>query len=286
MSQIPVALLNGLVAGASLALVAAGLALLFGVLDIINFAQGDLFMLGGYGLILSLRLTHSFWLSVALATIVVGVVGGLTLLLLVWPLLDKPHALVLLATLGLSLIVEQLATNVFGGDVKVVRPPITAQIPIGGVSYPVYDLVILGVGIAVLAAGYFLLRYARYGIWLRAVAQNRPMAAVLGVPVPRVYVLAFIVSSALAAISGSLLVPVTSVYPTVGQDVILKAFIVVVAGGLGNFRGAAIVAFLIGGSEALGSVWIRPTLVEIIVFAMVIAILIARSRRESAAVRL
>jgi branched-subunit amino acid ABC-type transport system permease component len=285
-SQIPVAILNGLVAGAALALVASGLALLFGVLDVINFAQGDFFMLGGYGLFLSLQLTHSFWLSVALATIIVGVAGGLILLLLVWPLLDKPHALVLLATLGLSLIVEQLATNFLGGDVKVVHPPISAQVPIGNVSYPVYDLLIIGVGIAVLAGGYFFLRYARYGIWLRAVAQNRPMAAALGVPVPRVYVLAFIASSGLAAIAGSLLVPVTSVYPTVGQDVILKAFIVVVAGGLGNFRGAALVAFLIGGVEALGSVWIRPISVELIVFALVIVILIVRSRRESALVRL
>jgi branched-chain amino acid transport system permease protein len=286
MSQVPVALLNGLVVGASLALVASGLALVFGVLDVINFAQGDFFMLGGYTLYLTLRMTHSFWLSVGLATVVVGIAGGLVLMLLVWPLLDKPHALVLLATLGLSLIMEQLATNLLGGDVKLVHPPIVAQIPIGGVAYPVYDLLIIVVGVAVLLGGFLFLRYAKYGIWLRAVAQNRPMAAVLGVPVPRVYVLAFIASSALAGIAGGLLVPVVSVYPTVGQDEILKAFIVVVAGGLGNFRGAALVAFLIGEVEALGGIWIRPIMVELILFALVIVILGVRSRRESAAVRL
>jgi branched-chain amino acid transport system permease protein len=285
-SQIPVAVLDGLVAGAALALVASGLALLFGVLDVINFAQGDFFMLGGYGLFLSLHFTHSFWLSVAIATVVVGVAGGLLLLLLVWPLLAKPHALVLLATLGLSLVLEQLATNFLGGDVKVVHPPISAQVPIGNVLYPAYDLIIIAVGVAVLLGGYLFLRYARYGIWLRAVAQNRQMAAVLGVPVPRIYVLTFIASCGLAAVAGGLLAPVTSVYPTVGQDVILKAFIVVVAGGLGNFRGAALVAFLIGGVEALGSVWIRPVLVELIVFGLVIVILVVRSRRESALVRL
>jgi branched-subunit amino acid ABC-type transport system permease component len=286
MSQIPVALLNGLVVGASLALVASGLALVFGVLDVVNFAQGDFFMLGGYALFLSIRLTHNFWLSVAVATAITGIAGGLVLMLLVWPLLDKPHALVLLATLGLSLIMEQLATNFLGGDVKLVHPPISAQIPVGGVSYPIYDLLIVAVGVAVLAGGFFFLRYAKYGIWLRAVAQNRPMAAVLGVPVPRVYVLAFIASAALAGVAGSLLVPVTSVYPTVGQDEILKAFIVVVAGGLGNFRGAALVAFFIGEVEALGGIWIRPIMVELILFALVILMLMARSRRESAAVRL
>src|SRR5580700_8165915 len=167
MSQVPVALLNGLVVGASLALVASGLALVFGVLDVINFAQGDFFMLGGYALYLTLRMTHSFWLSVGLATVVVGIAGGLVLMLLVWPLLDKPHALVLLATLGLSLIMEQLATNLLGGDVKLVHPPIAAQVPIGGVSYPIYDLLIVAVGVAVLAGGFFFLRYAKYGIWLR-----------------------------------------------------------------------------------------------------------------------
>jgi branched-subunit amino acid ABC-type transport system permease component len=286
MHAVPVQALNGLVVGSSLALVASGLALLFGVLDIINFAQGDFFMLGGYVLWIMLRLHQSFWLSVVVAAIVVGVGGGLVLMAMVWPLLDRSHALVLLATLGLSLIMEQLATNFFGGDTKLIHPPIAAQIPIGAVRYPVYDLLIIGVGLVVLVGGFFFLKYAKYGIWLRAVAQNRPMAAALGVPVPRVYALAFIASSALAGIAGSLLVPVTSVYPTVGADVILQAFIVVVAGGLGNFRGAALVAFLLGEVQALGSIVVRPVDVELVLFALVIVLLIVRSRRQSALVRL
>jgi len=286
MHEIPVQLLNGLVVGSSLALVASGLALLFGVLDIINFAQGDYFMLGGYALWLSLRFTGNFWLSMLIAAVVVGVAGGLLLMAIVWPLLDRSHALVLLATLGLSLILEQLATNFFGGDTKLIRPPIAAQIPVGTVHYPVYDLMIIAVGLLVLMGGFMFLKYAKYGIWLRAVAQNRTMAAALGVPVPRVYALAFIASSALAGIAGSMLVPVTSVYPTVGSDVILRAFIVVVAGGLGNFRGAALVALLLGEVEALGSIVIRPVEVEILLFALVIVLLVVRSRRQSALVRL
>jgi branched-subunit amino acid ABC-type transport system permease component len=286
MHEIPVQVLNGLVVGSSLALVASGLALLFGVLDIINFAQGDYFMLGGYALWFSLRFSHNFWLSVLIAAVVVGVGGGLLLLAIVWPLRDRSHALVLLATLGLSLILEQLATNFFGGDTKLIHAPITAQIPVGTVHYPVYDLVIVALGLVVLTGGFLFLKYAKYGIWLRAVAQNRSMAAALGVPVPRVYALAFVAASALAGIAGSLLVPVTSVYPTVGNDVILLAFIVVVAGGLGNFRGAAIVALLVGEVTALGSIVIRPIEVEILLFILVIALLVVRSRRESVLVRL
>ena len=286
MDQVTLQLLNGLVVGLSLALVASGLALIFGVLDIVNFAQGDFFMLGGYVLWYTVDRTGNFLLGVLLAALVVGVAGGITLLLFVWPLLDRPHALVILATLGLSLIVQQEATNLFGGATRLVQAPIGAQITITGVRYPVYNLVIIVAGALILGAGYLFLKYARYGIWLRAVAQNRSMAAALGVPVPRVYVLAFIISAALAAVAGSLLAPIVAVYPTVGNDVILNAFIIVVAGGMGNFRGAAAVAILLGEVQSLGSIHMRPVTVQLIALGLVILLLIARSRRQSVLVRL
>lgn len=286
MDQITLQLLNGLVVGLSLALVASGLALIFGVLDIVNFAQGDFFMLGGYALWLTLNRTHNFVLSVMVAGLVVGVGGGTALLLLIRPLLGRAHGLMLLATLGLSLILQQEATNIFGGATKLVPAPITAQFAIGDVRYPVYNLVIVAAGAAILAAGFLFLKYAKYGIWLRAVAQNRAMAAALGVPVPRVYLLAFIASAALAGIAGGLLAPVVSVYPTVGNDVILNAFIVVVAGGMGNFRGAAAVAILLGEVQALGSIQVRPVTVQLFTLGLVILLLIVRSRRQSVLARL
>src|SRR5712692_2131943 len=245
LNQVLLQLLNGLMVGSSLALVAAGLALLFGVLHIINFAQGDFFMMGGYGVCFFLGITHSYVLAMVLGTLLVAVFGGLLLTAIIWPLLQRSQVLVLLATLGLSLILQQLATNLLGGDTKLVPPPLGVAVPIGPIIYPAYDLVVIAVGMGILAVGYFALKYTRYGIWLRAVAQNRPMAAALGVPVPRVYVLAFMVSSGLAAMAGGLLLPLQSVYPTIGGDVIQNAFIIVVAGGLGNFRGAAIVLLLV-----------------------------------------
>jgi branched-chain amino acid transport system permease protein len=285
-TQVILQLLNGLVVGSSLALVAAGLALLFGVLHIINFAQGDFYMLGAYAVYFLLRLTHNYLLSVVAGTLLVAIVGGLLLSLVVWPLLQRSQVLTLLATLGLSLIVQQLATNVLGGDAKLVEPPLSATVELGPVSYPLYFLVVVLVGLGVLLAGSFALKYTRYGIWLRAVAQNRPMSAALGVPVPRVFVLAFIVCAGLAALAGSLLVPLTAVYPTVGTDVILNAFIVVVAGGMGNLRGAALVAILVGEVQALGSLVAKPSVVTVALFALVIVLLMIRSRRQSALVRL
>jgi len=288
MNQVILQLLNGLVVGSSLALVAAGLALLFGVLHIINFAQGDFFMMGGYAVWFSLNLTHNYVAAMVIGTVVVAIGGGLLLTAVIWPLLQRSAVLVLLATLGLSLILEQGATNLLGGDTKLVPPPLTLPIPIGPVLYPAYDLVVIAAGMGILLLGYFFLRYTRYGIWLRAVAQNRPMAAALGVPVPRVYVLAFMLSAGLAALAGGLLLPLQSVYPTIGNDVIANAFIIVVAGGLGNFRGAAIVALLVGEFQALGQLipGIKPSVLTLALFGLVIVLLMVRAQRQHSVVRL
>jgi branched-chain amino acid transport system permease protein len=280
-------LLNGLMVGSSLALVAAGLALLFGVMHIINFAQGDFFMMGGYAVWFMLNLTHNYALSMVVGTLVVALVGGLLLTAVIWPLLQRSQVLVLLATLGLSLILEQMATNVMGGDAKIVQPPLAVQIPIGPIQYPAYDLIVIAAGIGLLVLGYFALQHTRYGIWLRAVAQNRPMAAALGVPVPRVYILAFIVSAGLAAVAGGLLLPLQAVSPTVGADVIQNAFIIVVAGGLGNFRGAAIVAVLVGEFTALGQLTdVKPPVLTLVLFGLVILLLMYRAQRTHGLVRL
>jgi branched-subunit amino acid ABC-type transport system permease component len=185
---IVVAALNGLVVGASLALVAAGLALLFGVLGVLNFAQGDFFMLGAYVVWLVLGRGQSFWLGVVVAVVVVGLVCGLGLMAMIWPLRDRAHALVLLATLALSLILEQAATSVFGGDSKSVGAPIGGHLTIGHTDYPLYYLLVVLAAVVVLAGGFVFLKYVKYGIWMRAVAQNRRLASVLGVPVSRVYV--------------------------------------------------------------------------------------------------
>src|SRR5690242_9056097 len=123
-NQILLQLLNGLMVGSSLALVAAGLALLFGVLHIINFAQGDFFMMGGYAVWFMLNLTHNYVAAMVLGTIVTAILGGALLSAIVWPLLQRSQVLILLATLGLSLILQQSATNFLGGDTKLVPPPL------------------------------------------------------------------------------------------------------------------------------------------------------------------
>jgi branched-subunit amino acid ABC-type transport system permease component len=273
-------LLNGLFVGLSLALVAAGLALVFGVLRIVNFAQGELVMLGAYALVISNQITRNFAVATLVSVITVGLGGGLLLYALLKPLQGRSPVLSLLATLGLSLILRQLAVQAFGGFIRTVDQPIHLGIPVAGLQYPVYDLVIAVVSVLALSAGYHFLQRARFGIWLRAAVDNSAMAAALGVPLPRVYLVAFILSAALSALAGALLAPVTAVYATLGQDVAVSAFIVVVAGGLGNFnfRGVALFALLLGEIQAVGSIWFRPVAVQVFAIALVIVVLVVRSR--------
>lgn len=286
MDHVAVAALNGLVVGASIALVAAGLALLFGVLGILNFAQGDFYMAGAYIVWAGVSRGLSFWLALVVAVIVVGLAGGLGLMAALWPLRSRPQALVLLATIALSLIVEVLVAGQLGSDSKSVAAPISARIPVGHIEYPAYDLVVVAAAVLILAGGFLFLKYMKYGIWLRAVAQNQRLASTLGLPVGRVYAVAFVISAAMAAVAGSLLVPLTAVYPTVGLDINLSAFIVVIAGGLGNFRGAAVIALVLGVAQSLGSIFFPGAGVDVAVFALVILIVIARALRPSVQVRL
>jgi branched-chain amino acid transport system permease protein len=277
-SEVWLQLLNGLFVGLSLALVASGLALVFGVLRIVNFAQGELVMLGAYALVLANDLTHSFAVAVIASTLIVGIGGGLLLFLMLRPLQGKSPVLPMLATLGLSLILRQLALTLFGGFIRTVDEPVHVGVPVEGLQYPVYDLLIAIVSAAALIAGYVYLKRAKFGIWLRAAADNGAMAAALGVPLPRVYLVAFIVSAALSALAGAMLAPVTAVYATLGQDIAFNAFVVVIAGGMGNFKGAALIAIVLGEIQALGSIWFRPTAVQVFAIALVIAILVVRSR--------
>jgi branched-chain amino acid transport system permease protein len=165
-TQIILQVLNGLVVGSSIALVASGLALLFGVLHIINFAQGDFFMLGAYSVYFLSRATDNFALSVIVGTLIVAVSGGIVLSVVVWPLLQKSQVLTLLATLGLSLIIQQLAINILGGDAKLVPPPMTTTVPVGPVSYPLYFLVVMVVGLAVMEPGSVAVKYPDIGLSL------------------------------------------------------------------------------------------------------------------------
>ncbi len=276
--QILLAGLNGLVVGLTLALVASGLALIFGVMDIVNFAHGDLSMLGGYVVWLGVSWTGSFLVAFVGALVTVGLLGTIVFSLAVAPLLGRHPLYTALSTLGLGLMLREGALRIFGGDAKVVETHFDRSVRVLGVDYPLYRLVVIAISAALIALVWLYLERGRYGLWIRAVAQDRAMASVLGVKIPVVYLLVFGASATMAAMGGALLAPITNVFPTVGLEMLLPAFVVVVAGGMGNIRGAAVISVVLGELESLGSLLVKPTLARTLAFAMLMGYLMVRRR--------
>ena len=269
-------ILNGLSYGFSIALVAIGLTLIFGLMDIVNFAHGEFYMLGGFGLLVLLPILPNFWLAVIVAMIAVGVIALVLERLTITPIHDRDPLHSLIITFGLLLILQQVAFEIWGGGSHTVSAPISGSISIFGVSYPTMRLFTIVACIGLLIAVWLALERTRIGIMVRASAQDLETARTLGVPANRIFTLVFAASAMLAVLAAAFLIPVRSVYPTVGTSVILDAFIVVIIGGLGSIPGAVIAALLIGLVQSLSVIWVASYLAEVISFAILIAVMIFR----------
>ncbi len=270
--------LHGLFFGAALALLALGLTVIFGLLGVMNFAHGEFFMLGAYAGIAAIGLTQSFWVALVLAPLAVGVVGAVTEVLTLRPLYRRKPLYALILTFGLALAFREVAREVWGGDMRRILEPITGSVPMLGMYYPKYRLFLLAFSLLLLLAIWLFFTKTRAGIVVRAAVQDAEMLDGLGVNVSRVFTLSFAGSSALAALAGLLLAPVVTVYPTMGVEWILLAFIVVILGGMGSMGGSVLAALLIGEAQSLFSLWMNPQRVAIAIFAIMIFVLIVRPR--------
>ncbi|MCW5623740.1 MAG: branched-chain amino acid ABC transporter permease [Burkholderiales bacterium] len=250
-------LLNAVQYGLLLFLVASGLTLVFGIMGVINLAHGSFYMIGAY---LAWSLAEHFGnLGIA---IVVGValsllIGAALEWLFIRRLYDRDHLYQVLLTYGLILIVEELRSIVWGDDVHAVPVPdwLAASIPLTDtLSYPVYRLWISGVCIALAIAMAFVIQRTRIGMTIRAGASNREMAQSLGIDIRFVQLVVFAVGIALAAFAGMIAAPVSSVFPGMGNQVIIICFVVVVIGGIGSVKGALVAALLIGLVDTFGKV--------------------------------
>lgn len=270
-------LANGLSFGVIFALIASGITLMWGIMDFINMAHGDLYMLGAYGIWLGLVIgIGSFWLALPLAVLGVVVIGLLLRLSVLRPIFDRPPLHTLLATYGVGLMLQQAVLAIFGPFSKEIALPVTGHVVLGPLRYPAYRVVVIGVGVVLIAAVGVLIQRSTYGLWIRAVAQDRAMTAALGVPVPRVYTVVFALGSGLAAIGGALAAPLFGVSPTMGGEVILLAFIVVMIGGLGNYLGSVVGGVLIGEVIALGAIWLQPTVAYLAALGLLLVLLLVR----------
>src|SRR5690348_13004167 len=268
--------LNGIVTGMILALIASGLTLIFGIMDVVNFAHGELFMLGAYVGVVILATTGSFWLALLAATLLVAIFGALMQLVTLRPLLGRDPLYTILATFGVSLVLQNYALWQFGPVARKIDEPFTGQFTLFYLAYPWYRIVIALLSAAIIGALWLFLKFGTWGIWIRATTQDRVMAQAMGIPVPWVLTGVFAIGAGMAAASGVLFGPLVGVNHAMGVDWVLKAFIVVVVGGMGNLAGSIAAAIFISLLEAYASLWVSPAQAVIASFVALILTLLFR----------
>jgi branched-chain amino acid transport system permease protein len=274
--QILIQTVNGIVTGMILALVASGLTLIFGIMDVVNFAHGELFMLGAYVGVVVLAATGSFWLALAVATLVVALLGAALQIVTLRPLLGRDPLTTILATFGISLVLQNYALWQFGPVARKIQEPFTGSFQLFYLEYPWYRLVIAGLSAVIIGAFWLFLKYGTWGIWIRATTQDRVMAEAMGIPVPWVHTGVFAIGAGMAAASGVLFGPLVGVNHAMGLDWVLKAFIVVVVGGMGNLGGSIAAAIFISLLESYASIWVSPAQAVIVSFVVLISTLLIR----------
>jgi branched-subunit amino acid ABC-type transport system permease component len=274
--QILVQIVNGLVNGMILALVASGLTLIFGIMDIVNFAHGDLFMLGAYFGTTSYLLTGNFWVALLTSVLVMAVLGAMFQATALRPLLGRDPLTTILATFGVSLIIQNYALWQYGPVPRKIVEPVTGHFQLFYVEYPWYRLVIAFLSAAIIGGLWLFMKYGKHGIWIRATTQDRVMAEAMGIPVPLVHTVVFAIGAAMAAAAGVLFGPTTGVNHAMGFDFTLRAFVVVVVGGMGNLAGSILAAIFISLLEALATIWVSPAQAVIVSFVALILTLLVR----------
>ena len=274
-SNLAVAVLNAVVWGMIMALIALGLNMIFGLLHIINMAHGALYMLGAVVAWYLIEVTGNFWIALVVAPLCVGIVGIAMERGLLRKIEDKPITTII-CTFGIMLALQQLVLMIFGGSPRRIAAPIPYRFPLFQLQYPLMRVVIAFISILVMAGLWFFLRKTKYGLWMRAVVQDREMAVALGIPVNKVYMWTFVLGSALAAFSGVLAAPIVSVEFMMGREVLIMAFIIVIVGGMGNLEGSVIAAIMISLIQGIGSLFVAPSIATVFALACMILVLMFR----------
>jgi branched-chain amino acid transport system permease protein len=280
-------MMNGVQYGLLLFLIASGLTLIFGIMGVINIAHGSFYMVGAYLAWSLTGLTGGFWSALALGVVLSTILGVILEWIFIRFLYDKNHLQQVLLTYGLILIFSELRSILWGDDVHSVAIPTilegTFQLT-ESLSYPFYRLWLSLVCIAIAGLMYFLISHTRLGMMVRAGESNREMTVALGINIGLIYRFVFALGVSLAAFAGMIASPVSSVFPGMGNQVLIVSFVVVVIGGLGSIKGALLAAILVGLLDTFGKVVqfdvlgmnIFPSLSGMSIFLLMAIILIVR----------
>jgi branched-chain amino acid transport system permease protein len=259
--------LNGLQFGVMLFLMAAGLTLVFGIMNLVNLAHGSLYMIGAYLATAALARTGSFVIAVVFALAATLAIGMLVEIVALRPLYERDHLDQVLVTFGLILFFNEAVAIVWGRAAlfTTVPPALSGHLQVlPGISYPAYRAVIIVVGLVVALLLYVVVGRTRLGMLIRAGASNRTMVAALGVNIRLLYTVVFGFGAALAALGGLMAGPIYTVLPGMGEEILIQVFVVIVIGGIGSIRGALAGAVVVGMVDTLGRAFLRPMLSTVI----------------------
>jgi len=256
-------LLNGLQFGLMLFLIAAGLTLVFGIMDVLNLAHGSLYMIGAYVAASVAQASGSFWIALPAAVIATGVVGLLLETTLIRRLYRRDHLAQVLATFAVILIANDVVKLLWGPAPIMLSAPAALSGPVEilpGMLYPSYRLLIIGVGLTLALALYLFVTKTRTGMLVRAGSSNRDMASLMGVRVDRLFATIFVLGAMLSAVAGALLGPLLAVEIGMGENILILALVVIVIGGIGSIRGAFVGAVLVGVVDTSGRAFLPDVL--------------------------
>lgn len=280
MSFIVVQILNGLTTAMFLFLIASGLSLIFGVLGVLNFAHGSLYMVGAYFvftlLVILMKSPEYFWLAIILAPIAVATIGGAMERGLLRRLYRLEVLYQLLLTYAVILIASDAVKGIWGATNQAVpRPAVLAgSVDIMGHAFPSYNILVLAVGPLVLAGIWYVLHRTRWGRIVRAAASDREMISALGVNVGRVFTTVFVFGALLAGLGGALVAAHRAIYPGMDFEIIVESFIVVVIGGLGSIAGTFLGAIIIGQVNAFGILWFSDYAIVFLYIIMAVVLIV------------
>ena len=278
MDQLLQHLVNGLVLGGTYALLGIGLTLIFGLMNVVNFAHGEFYTLGAYATFAALTLADlNFFAALGVAIVCGLVLGALTEFLLVRPLRRESIDTVMLVMIGVWIAMQNSELLVWGGVAKSIPHPFsTAPLTLGGVSLAPLRLFVLVAALGLIVGAHLLIHRTRLGRAMRATFQDADTAALMGVRIRRIYTATFALGSGLAAAAGALLGPIFIAYPSMGDLASLKAFSVVILGGLGNIAGATVGGLVLGVAEELGAGYVSSGYRDAVGFVIIIAVLLLR----------
>jgi branched-chain amino acid transport system permease protein len=268
---------TGLVLGMIYVLLAIGLSLIFGLMTVVNFAHGALYMLGAYLGVFVLTYTKSFWVALIVAPLMVGALGLLMERFLIRRLYGRSPDDPLLLTFGLSLILVEGVKLVWGKIGLTLDPPraLAGAVNLGFMSFPAYRIFLIGVTVAVLIGLYFFLGRTNIGLIIRAGSRDPLMVRALGIDLGRVWLVVFGIGTALAGLAGILAGPMRGAYAEMGVTMVIESFVVIVVGGMGSLLGAVVAGLLIGQVVGLTTLFM-PKAAEIMVFVVMAVVLLVR----------